>query len=443
MPDKFKHTILVVDDEEGILKALRRLLKNLEADVITVNNGSEALEILKNNQVSLIISDQRMPEMTGVELLHRSRDISPNSVRILLTGYADIEATIEAINSGAIKYYFNKPWDDEFLLSRIRESLDLYKMAVENKKLNILLYRQNEKLKNLNKTLEQRVAEQTKEITKKHEELNKSFMETIKSFSIITEMRYTDVGSQSLRVATLADKLCKSINLGHKEYQDIVVASYIHDIGKVGISDKILKKKPRDYSKADRDEIKKHPILGQSCVSNINGFEEIGIIIRHHHENYNGSGYPDNIREKRIPLGSRIIRIANEFDKLSFENGYPSMNKLNESAAYLVKFSDSHFDPDLVKKFIEYDIAKCLPQKDSLEAIVVKTFEIQVGMILAEDINTVNGMFLMPKGAKLSNGIIKRIIKIDSSDPIDGGISVYRHTIPKEKTDEQLQDIIG
>ena len=220
MPDKFKHTILVVDDEEGILKALRRLLKDLEADVITANSGKEALEILKNNQVSLIISDQRMPEMTGVELLHCSRDISPNSVRILLTGYADIETTIEAINSGAIKYYFNKPWDDEFLLSRIRESLDLYKMTVENKKLNILLYRQNEKLKNLNKTLEQRVAKQTKEITKKHEELNKSFMETIKSFSIISEMRYKDVGSHSLRVATLADKLCKSINLEHKEYQD-------------------------------------------------------------------------------------------------------------------------------------------------------------------------------------------------------------------------------
>ncbi len=139
MPDKFKHTILVVDDDEGILKALSRLLKNLEAEVITANNGDKALEILNTKQVSLIISDQRMPGITGVELLHRSRSICPDSVRILLTGYADIEATIKAINSGAIKYYFNKPWDDEFLLSRIKESLDLFTMTAENKRLTKLL----------------------------------------------------------------------------------------------------------------------------------------------------------------------------------------------------------------------------------------------------------------------------------------------------------------
>jgi len=443
MSENLKHTVLVVDDEKGILKSLQRLLKNLDVNVLTAQNGEEALEFLKTQQVSLIISDQRMPGMTGVELLHHSRSISPDSVRILLTGYADTNSTIEAINTGAVKYYFNKPWDDEFLLSRIKESLDLYKMTVENKKLDKLLSHQNKKLKDLNKTLEQRVAEQTKEIKEKHKELNKSFMETIKSFSIIAEMRYKDVGSHSLRVAALADKVCKSLSLEHKEYQDIVVASYIHDVGKVGVPDKILAKKPRDYSKADRDEIKKHPILGQSCVSNINGFEEIGIIIRHHHENFNGSGYPDNIREKRIPLGSRIIRIANEFDKLSFEHGYPSMNKLNESAAHLVKFSGSHFDPDLVKKFIEHDLAKCLPQQDLSDAIVVKTFELRTGMILAEDISTVSGMFLMPRGAKLSNGIIKRIIKIDNSDPIDGGISVYRNAASEEKTNGQLQNIIS
>ena len=146
MPDEFKHTILIVDDEEGILKSLRRLLNSLDVNVLTSPNGDKALDLLKSNQISLIISDQRMPGMTGVELLKKSRAISPDSVRILLTGYADIDATIEAINSGAIKYYLNKPWDNEFLLSRIQESLDLYKMVIENKKLNKLLFKRNEEL---------------------------------------------------------------------------------------------------------------------------------------------------------------------------------------------------------------------------------------------------------------------------------------------------------
>ena len=116
MSSNFKHTVLLVDDEEGILKSLKRLLKVLDIDIITAQTGNEALEALRRNRVSLIISDQRMPGMTGVELLCESREVAPDAVKILLTGYADVEATKDAINSGAIRYYFNKPWDDEFLL---------------------------------------------------------------------------------------------------------------------------------------------------------------------------------------------------------------------------------------------------------------------------------------------------------------------------------------
>lgn len=433
MQDKFDHTILLVDDEDGILKSLRRLLKTLGANVVTASNGEAALEILKNREVSLIISDQRMPGMTGVDMLRRSRDTSPNSIRILLTGYADIDATVDAINSGAVKYYFNKPWDDDSFVSRIKESLDLYAAKAENSRLQKLTYLQNRQLKELNENLERRVEEQTIEIREQHEELKQSFMETIKAFSTFIELRHKEVGSHSQRVASLAKNILKGFQLNQKEYQDIVVAAYLHDIGKISLPDKVLKKNPDDYGAGDRELVHKHPILGQSCVYGISGFEEIGVIIRHHHENYDGQGYPDNLKEKRIPLGSRIIRLCDAFDHRAFKGSYPDVKTLNEASAMLVQFSGSEFDPELIKRFIDIDIARQLYQDDFSDVAGLKPSELKEGMIVAADINTRNGMFLLPKGAKLSEGIIKRINKINAVDPITDVIMVFKQRVASEE----------
>ena len=443
MSSNFKHTVLLVDDEEGILKSLKRLLKVLDIDIITAQTGNDALEALRRNRVSLIISDQRMPGMTGVELLCESREVAPDAVKILLTGYADVEATKDAINSGAIRYYFNKPWDDEFLLSRIRESLELYKMTIDNGRLGELLKKQNEQLKEMNRTLEERVAEQTGEIKAQNAELTESFMGTIKAFSTIIDLRFKDVGSHSQRVSSLSSKICKAMNMEGKDYQDIVIAAYLHDIGKVGLSDKILQKKQHELNKSELEEYKNHPILGQSCVYGIAGFMEICVIIRHHHENYNGSGYPDNIRENRIPFGARIIRIADAFDKYAFEKGYPNEKMLKEAAAHLVEYSGSVYDPEIVKKFIEYDLAQHYVYPDSSDTITVRPAELEIGMILASDIFTKSGMFLLPKGAKLSSGMIRRIIKIDGIDPIREAVTVNKQSIQKKNDYAAVQNIIG
>lgn len=445
MPKRFDHTVLVVDDDEGVLKALKRLLANLEVDIFTAGSGQDALNLLKNQPVSLIISDQRMPNMTGVEFLQQSQEISPDSIRVLLTGYADIDVTVDAINKGAIKYYFNKPWDDEFLLSRVRESLEMYKVTSENKRLTKLTQRQNQQLKELNGSLEQKVVEQTAEIKKQHHELVQSFMETIKAFSTIIGLRFEEVGSHSQRVATLVKTLLENLNLGQKEYQDIFVAAFLHDIGKISVPDRVIAKTPDHYTSADTEILARHTVLGQSCVYNITGFEEVGIIIRHHHENYDGSGYPDGLRERRIPLGSRIIRIADSFDHRAFTGGYPDMKTLNDAAAHLVRHSGSKFDPDLVRRFIDCDIARSFFMGESSDARVVRPAELQEGVVVAEDISTKHGMFLLPKGAKLSKGMIKRIRKIHEADPILNGVKVYGKT--EKKTGESryvsVQDIVG
>jgi len=232
-PMRGQGLVLVVDDEEMILKSLRRLLSDLDVRVLTADGGEPALELLRQNDVALIISDQRMPGMDGVEFLRQSREIAPEAVRILLTGYADVNASIGAINSGEVKYYLSKPWDDDQFLSRVKESLEMYWVRIENRRLHELTARQNAELKDLNATLEQRVLEQTAEIQMQHRELRQSFMETIKAFSTFVELRYKDIGSHSQWVATLVKKVIDSMEVDKKFYQDVILAAFLHDIGKI------------------------------------------------------------------------------------------------------------------------------------------------------------------------------------------------------------------
>ena len=373
--------------------------------------------------------------MTGVELLSRSRDISPDTIRILLTGYADIDATVESINSGAIRYYLNKPWDTDFLLSRIRDSLDLYSVTIENQRLHKLTQIQNQKLYDSNFTLQQKVEQKTEEIRKQHDELKTSFMETLKAFSTIVGLRLKNVASHSQRVATLAKMLMEGLDLNEKESQDIVVAAYLHDIGKIGIPDAIAMKKPDECSPHEKRELYKHPVLGQSCVYSIGGFEEIGIIIRHHHEHFDGTGYPDCLIGNKTPLGSRILRICDTFDNVANKSDYPDLKTLSNASTTLRRFAGSWFDPDLVRLFDTLHIADRFYHDDSCGIIGLKPDNLQEGMVTAMDIRTVNNVFLLPKGARLSPGMIGRIRKIHAVDPIIEAIRVYNRSVNMEKKD--------
>lgn len=435
--------ILLVDDESGIVKSLQRLLNDFEVQIITAANGEEALKVAEGALISLVISDHRMPGMSGIELLAKLRESQPDAIRILLTGYADLEMTVKAINSGAVRYYITKPWDDELLRSRVKESLELYQMTIDNRSLVEMTNRQNEELKQLNTTLEERVTKQTSEIRAQHEELARSFMETIRAFSTIIELRLKDIGNHSQRVASLAKKFLAPMNLDHREYQNIVVAAFLHDIGKISYPDFLLKKMENQYTKSDWEIVTKHPILGQTCVFGISDFEEIGLIIRHHHENFNGTGYPDKLQGQRIPLGSRLIRIIDYFDHNAFAVKFPSMKTLNDAAANLVRELGTLFDPELVKRFIDLDVARHYYHPSLTETATIRPIDLQKNMVVAENIYTSSGMLVLPRGARLSAEMIERIVKIDKFDQIPNGISVYKTREMEKKEHEPVQDTVG
>ena len=165
-----KHTVLFVDDEENILHALRRLFRREGYHILTATSGPEGLELVRENEVSLVISDQRMPQMIGAEFLGHVRDLAPHAVRIMLTGYSDIEAATQAINEGGVYRYITKPWDDEELKITVREALERFELEQRNRELAAELQQKNTQLEEFNARLEQKVEERTRELRASYEE---------------------------------------------------------------------------------------------------------------------------------------------------------------------------------------------------------------------------------------------------------------------------------
>lgn len=157
-----ERTILLVDDEENILRSLKRVFRRDGYTIITANSGAEGLEQLKEHEVGVILSDQRMPHMNGTEFLKEAKVIRPDSVRIVLSGYTDLESITEAINEGSIYKFLTKPWEDELLRKNIREAFEAYELKLVNDSLNEQVQMANHELEAVNKKLKEAAEEKEK-----------------------------------------------------------------------------------------------------------------------------------------------------------------------------------------------------------------------------------------------------------------------------------------
>jgi FixJ family two-component response regulator len=161
-----ERTLLLVDDEENIISSLVRLLRRDGYRILRANSGQAGLELLEHNEVGVIVSDQRMPEMSGVEFLSRVKELYPDTVRIVLSGYTELDSVTDAINRGAIYKFLTKPWDDDLLRANIDEAFKRFEMVHENEQLHHELATANEALSRVNEELEQRVADKTREVVR-------------------------------------------------------------------------------------------------------------------------------------------------------------------------------------------------------------------------------------------------------------------------------------
>lgn len=332
-----KASILVVDDEEFIREIICRKLSGSGYTCDAVSSAEDALERISQNTYDCILSDIHMPGMSGIELLGKVKPANRDLAYILVTGAPDIDSALEAMRLGADDH-LSKPLNLAALELTVERALDKKRLVEENRE-----YQRN---------LEQMVRDRTKQLRLANEDLRRLFTGSIKALAHALEAKDEYTQGHSARVAEMSVLVAKHLSLPETQIQHIWLAGYLHDIGKIGIKEAVLNKP----GKLDPDEwelIQQHPVFAGKILGPIPELSDIIDIVVHHHERYDGAGYPDGLEGDAIPLGARILSVADTYDALTSRRPYrdalgvPEANKILEDAA------GTQLDPVLVRAFLD------------------------------------------------------------------------------------------
>lgn len=421
--------ILCVDDEQNILSSLRRLFRAHGYQVLTAESGKAGLEVLTSQPVDIVISDMRMPEMDGAQFLEHVRAKWPDTIRLLLTGYADIQSILAAINRGEIYRYITKPWDDNDIVLIVRHALERRALEEEKRRLEALTQKQNEELKVLNAGLEAKVRERTAELEKAHDQLveanaklKSSFLTSIKVFSSVIEIRGGNLAGHSRRVADLARRIALKMGLDAREVQEIFVAGLLHDIGKIAFSDELLSM-PVSLMKGDQlGQYRKHPVRAEQLLMPLEDLRSAAKILRSQLERFDGEGFPDGLSGFNIPLGARILALASDFDNLQIGTLAQKRLRGDEALAVVLRAKGSRYDPQVVDAFQEVMSGKLADMPQDVE---IGSNELRTGMVLSRDLITRDGFLLLSAESRLDEKLIRQIWDFETSTGTR--VAVYVH----------------
>ncbi|MAJ59648.1 MAG: hypothetical protein CBC48_06490 [bacterium TMED88] len=345
--------VLFVDDESNILKAIQRLLRAESVEVLTAQRPEEALELLEQTDVQLVVSDHRMPGMSGADLLSVVRERHPEIVRVMMTGYTHMDVAVEAINRGEIYRLITKPWNDDELRLTLKQALDHYTLKQEVQRLNHVTRQQNFKLQDMNKNLETKVRERTRQLDAKNLELRTAYIQTIRALAEAIDAKDAYTRGHSERVAVYASRIAGEMKLDKQLIERVYFSGLLHDVGKIGIPDAIITK-PAPLDPEERETIKAHPEIGAKILEPVAFLKEIVPCVRHHHEWFDGSerGYPDRLIASAIPLPSRVILVADTVEAMTSDRPYRKALSIDTVVSELDKYSGSQFDPVVVGAFL-------------------------------------------------------------------------------------------
>ena len=409
-----KPRILLVDDEVAITRALERILR-LEYQITSCDNGEQAIEQLCSHAFAVIISDMQMPQMDGATLLTKATALKPDTVRVLLTGHSDLNDTIRAINESHIFSYISKPWDNEQLRLTLRSATDRYQLKQQLDQLNVKLIEQNELLQEVNHNLEDKVAQRTNALQHSNEQLTKAAQKQRNLFQNLLDMidaiindRVHNESGHNKRVAFQSRLLAESLQLDKTQCTRIYLAALMADLGKVAISDELIQQSEQQLDSAQFHIYQQHVIKGPQLLSTLHNLAPVAQIIKHQNEHYSGGGFPDRMKKQEIPIGSRILLITKDYDRLLL--GLKHNNKLTpiEAQQHLTKHGEELYDPVLVKAFIF--ILKELPTKETSGFdYAVTSSLLRVGTVLAQDVLYENGKVFLAKDTLLNQQLLKRV----------------------------------
>lgn len=328
-------TVLFVDDEQSIRNAIERMYLERDDDVrcLFAVSGQEGLDILEREEVWVVVSDYLMPGMRGVEFLSRVKGVSPDTVRIMMTAFADLTIAIDAINKSEAYRFLTKPWNNLELMDTVDEALMRYQL------IQTLKY--------------------------EDESVYLSLAQTV-------ELKDPYTKGHCDRVAGFAVSLARAAGLDDSIIKDIKHGSWLHDCGKIGVPERVLNN-PGRLSEDDFETIMQHPRWGSEVARQARMSDAVINIILYHHERYNGKGYPSGLKGEHIPIEARIVAIADVFDALYSDRPYRKAYDFNQAIEIMHEMTETHFDPRLMVLFLP--IAEEVRYNPPTQAMLVQFVE--------------------------------------------------------------------
>jgi putative nucleotidyltransferase with HDIG domain len=326
--------ILVADDEPEIRHVLSDLLSPLY-ECEAVGSAEEAVERLHAGAYDLVISDIMMGGMSGLELIPRVRELSPDTVVIMISGVQTVESAINALRAGAFDYVM-KPFDLHHVEAAVSRALEHHFLRVEKRRYETYL--------------EEMVAQRTEELDNALHSLGDAYRTTLKALTAALETRDLETHGHSERVVNFSLRLGQELGLDAEQMRSLEFGSLLHDIGKIGVPDAILRK-PAKLTEEEWVRMREHPLHGQKILRGIEFLEGAAKVVAQHHEKWDGGGYPLGLRGTQIDLNARIFAVADAFDAITSDRVYRAGRSYDEALAELNEFAGRQFDPRVVEAF--------------------------------------------------------------------------------------------
>ncbi len=334
MPTSALPRILIVDDEREITEILADLLSE-DYECLKAGSAEQALDCLSNNEFQLVISDITMPGMSGLEMIPHVKQLSPDTVVVMISGMQTVESAIGALRLGAFDYLM-KPFDLRQVEAVVKRALEYHELVVAKRR-----YENH---------LEELVEQRTIELDRALNSLEGAYRSTLKALTSALETRDSETHGHSERVVSYSLRLGREYGLNSEQMKSLEFGSLLHDIGKIGVPDAILRK-PAKLTDEEWERMREHPLHGQQILRGIEFLQGAARVVAQHHEKWDGSGYPLGLSGEDIDLCARIFSVADAFDAITSDRVYRRGKSYEAAAQELDDWAGRQFDPKVVEAF--------------------------------------------------------------------------------------------